>query len=287
MSSLRLRMARVFTSGLSVVVYGALLTLAPFATVATVLAFIDGVRPVTAQADEGSAEDSARSGSFELYRGGVRIGSETWSLATDASGVAVLTGQCAVEIDGVSTTIHPSLKVDAVSLTPLSYEYERTQGDDVRRVLNTFEGGRVAQKIEENGMSSKRQLKIKPAELVINDDVLSQFLLVAERYDFERGGTQDFTVFDAKTDRNYVAHAMVRGLGTVENGLGKFRVRRLTLNLEELSVDVYVDGRGQVPQIAIPIRGIEARMPGYRGEEKAERSRTAPTPALGARVTGQ
>lgn len=262
MNVLRRRLALICALGLSVAVCGA-------------VAFVD-----PAQANE------TRSGQFELYRHGTRVGSESWKWAEDASGSIVVTGQCAVDIDGIATTIHPSLTFQAASLTPVAYEFERAQGDLVRRVSTTFNGGRAVQQIEENGMSSKRQLKIKPSDLVINDEVLHQFLLLAERYDFEKGGTQDFTVFDVKLDRSYVAHAMVRGLGTVENGMGKFRVRRLTLVLQDLSVDLYVDSQGRVPQISIPMRGIEAKAPGYRGDEKVESPGSSPPPTLGVRLGG-
>lgn len=266
--SVRHQLSRLVAVGLSFAV-----------SVATLALLAEALHPRQAAGSE------LRSGSFDLYRNGSRIGSESWSWATEASGSAVFTGQCSVELDGVSTTIQPKLTLDGATLTPIAYEFEQVQGDQVRRVSTTFDGGRVAQQIEENGMSSKRQLKIKPSDLVVNDDVLSQFLLVVERYDFEKGGTQDFTVFDIKSGRASVAKVMARGLGTVENGSGTFRVRRVTLSFDELLVDVYVDGRGQVPQISIPLRGIEARMPGYKGESKVESSGSGATPALGLRVS--
>lgn len=226
-------------------------------------------------------------GSYDLYRGNVQVGTESYEWTVAPDGASRIEGACVVELDGVSTTIRPTLSLEGASLTPISFRYEQVQGDQVRRVDSQFDGGKVSQTIEENGMSSKRQLKIKPSDLVVNEDVLYQFLLVAERYDFDKAGTQDFTVFDAKTGQNYVAHAMLRGLGTVQNGLGKFRARRLTLNLESVAVDIYVDSQGRVPMISIPLRGIEARMPGYKGDARVESSSAAPGPILGQQALGR
>lgn len=226
-------------------------------------------------------------GSYDLYRGNVQVGTESYQWTTAADGATRIEGSCVVELDGVSTTIHPRLSLDTASLTPISFHYEQVQGDRVRRVDSQFDGGRVSQTIEEDGMSSKRQLKIKPSDLVVNEDVLYQFLLVAERYDFTRAGTQDFTVFDAKTGQNYVAHVMLRGLGTIQNSNGKFRARRLTLNLNEVAVDLYVDSQGRVPMISIPLRGIEARMPGYKGDERAQSLPTSAGPVMGQSLAGQ
>lgn len=211
-----------------------------------------------------------KTGFYDVYQNGVRIGSEHYTWDAGVEGTNVLQGECVLEVNGVSTTFRPSLTLQGDNLTPVSLAIESTQGDNLQEIMATFEGPRADYVLKENGMESKKNLKIKPAELVVNENILHLFLVLAERYDFEKGGEQDVTVFDVIQKKAYTAHCRIRGLGTVENAAGKFRARRLTIDLENLQVDLLVDNDGRVPQISIPMKKMEAKLKGYDGGEKAE-----------------
>jgi hypothetical protein len=210
-----------------------------------------------------------RSGAYEVYRDGVRVGSERYAWNEGEDGKEVLQGECVLEVDGVSTTLRPSLTINT-SMQPVAFDLSRAQGDAVVEIATRFNGGRADHTVRENGMESTKSLKISPADLVIDRDVLHLFLLLAERYDFEKGGEQDLMVFDVENRKTYKSHCRLRGLGTIENSAGKFRARRLTIDLEDLSVDLLVDKDGRVPQISIPMMRIEARLLGYSGGDKAQ-----------------
>lgn len=210
-----------------------------------------------------------KSGSYDLYRDGQRVGSERYTWDDTGEGQAVLRGECVLEVNGVSTSLRPSLTLDD-ALMPVSFDLDRQQGGESIAVSTVFDGKRADHVIRENGMETKKRLKINPADLVVQANVLSLFLPLVEKYDFEKGGEQDLTVFDVDRKESYTAHCRVRGLGTVENGNGSFRARRLTIDLYDTTVDILVDKLGRVPQISIPMMKMEARLLGYDGADKAE-----------------
>lgn len=215
----------------------------------------------------GAAVD--RRGAYEVFRGGIRIGSERYTWDAGEDGRAVLQGECVLDLDGVSTTFRPVLTLQSPDLLPVGLTVEQSDGGEIRELSVQFTGARAERVIREKGMEARKGFKINPADLVIKDDILELFLPLAERYDFEAGGEQDFTVFDVEDGRAYAAHCRLRGMGTFENSSGKYRLRRLTIDLEDVAVDLYVDRAGRVPLIAIPLKKIEARLHGYDGGEQA------------------
>jgi hypothetical protein len=209
------------------------------------------------------------SGTYDIFVGGQRAGSErfTWSESDD--GGAVLEGESVLDVGGVSTTLRPSLTIEEGTLLPVRYSRDAQAGDRLDAVDATFLGGKAILELEQNGTSSKRNLKIKPADLVVDDNVLSLFTMVARKYDFEKGGEQEFSVFDTQAQKTYQARCMTRGLGVLETSAGKFRLKRLTINLEDVGVDLLVDDDGTVAQISVPLQRLEARLSGYAGPAKS------------------
>ncbi|HEX7880093.1 MAG TPA: hypothetical protein VF720_11825 [Candidatus Eisenbacteria bacterium] len=217
-----------------------------------------------------SRADLTGSTTYDVFVGGSRVGSErlTWTEAD--GGQVTLEGECVLEVGGISTTLRPSLTIDAATLSPTRYAREMELGDRVDELEAVFEGGKAVMSVKENGSSSKRSIKMKPAELVVDGHVMSLLTLVADRYDFDKGGEQDLTVFDTEEGKAHAAHAMVRGMGTFENTSGSWRMKRLTVKLENVSVDLLVDDAGRVPLISMPLRNMEARLANYAGNSKAE-----------------
>lgn len=207
---------------------------------------------------------------YEIFQNGSRVGSErlTWTEAD--GGQVTLEGECVLEVGGVSTTLRPSLTIDAATLSPTRYARETELGDRLDQLEALFDGGKAVYSVKENGSSSKRSIKMKPAELVVDSHVMSLLTLVADRYDFEKGGEQDLTVFDTEGGKAHSAHAMIRGMGTFENAAGSWRLKRLTVKLENVSVDLLVDDAGRVPLISVPLLNMEARLANYAGNNKAE-----------------
>jgi hypothetical protein len=207
---------------------------------------------------------------YDVFQNGSRVGSErlTWTEAD--GGLVTLEGECVLDVGGVSTTLRPSLTIDAATLAPTRYTREIAQGDRTDQLEAVFEGGKAVLSVRENGSSSKRNIKIKPAQLVVDDHVISLITLVVRQYDFEKGGEQDLTVFDTEQGKAHAAHALVRGMGTFENASGSWRLKRLTVNLENVAVDLLVDDGGRVPLISMPLKNMEARLANYSGNSKAE-----------------
>jgi hypothetical protein len=211
-----------------------------------------------------------KKGFYDVYQGGVRVGSERYWWEEREEGTAVLAADCVLEINGVSTTLRPSLTLVSESLTPVGLDLEASHGGNIQEFSAKFDGPRAEYVQNENGMESKKTLKIKPADLVLDENLLHQFIVLAERYDFDKAGEQDFTVFDVEQKKAYTAHVKVKGLGTFENEKGSFRMRRLSIDLESNTVDLLVDREGRVPSISIPMKKLEAKLQGYDGGEKAE-----------------
>lgn len=222
----------------------------------------------------GPAADSranlAEGGTYDIFQNGGRVGTERFIRGDAEGGQVVLEGECVLDIGGVSTTLRPTLTFDSTTLAPLRYTRETAWDERVDLVEAVFDGGKAVLSVKENGSSSKRNLRIKPAEFVVDNHVVSLLALVAQHYDFEKGGEQDLAVFDTEAAKVHAAHVMVRGMGSFQNASGTYRLKRLTVNLEEVAVDLLVDDNGVVPLISIPIRKIEARLAGYDGNSKAE-----------------
>jgi hypothetical protein len=222
-----------------------------------------------AVASSGSAEMPA-GGTYDIYVGGQLAGSERFAWSETEAGEVVLAGESVLDVGGVSTTLTPSLTIEQNTLLPVRYSRDAMAGDQLDAVQATFQGGKAVLELERNGTSSKKNVKIKPADLVVDDNVLSLFTMVARKYDFEKAGEQEFSVFDTGAQKTYQARCMTRGVGLLENSAGKFRLKRLTINLEDVAVDLLVDDEGTVAQISVPLRRLEARLSGYSGPTKSK-----------------
>jgi len=197
------------------------------------------------------------------------VGSERYTWDDAGEGEAVLRGECVLDVNGVSMSLRPSLTMDQ-GFNPVNFDLDKQQGVETVEISTVFEGKKADYTVRKDGMETHKKLKINPADLVVSENVVSLFLPLVEKYDFEKGGEQDLTVFDVDRNETYKAHCRLRGLGTIENGNGTFRARRLTIDLYDVSVDLLVDKQGRVPQISVPMMKLEARLMGYDGADKAE-----------------
>ena len=113
------------------------------------------------------------SGTYDIYSNGYRVGSERFTWSEAEGGLVTLEGECVREVGGVSTTLRPSLTLEVGTLAPKHYMRELARGDRVDQVEATFEGGKAVLAVRENGSSSKRNVRIKSTELVVDEHFTS------------------------------------------------------------------------------------------------------------------
>ncbi|MGH9427167.1 MAG: hypothetical protein ACRD2L_12795 [Terriglobia bacterium] len=199
------------------------------------------------------------SGAFRIYFSGAEIGQEKFQITESGQSVkASAETRLTIERDKekVSFLIRPVLEFNRF-FEPVSYEIVQESGLNKTKARVTFRGP-MSDAVYENGKETDtRQIDLQKDVLVLDDNVFHQYIILAKRYDFARGGIQEFSAF---VPQQFIAG----GVSVSDKGMEAVQVLSQTLKLQHLLVDtgelqisLWLDDRHNLRKLAVPKSGVE------------------------------
>lgn len=191
-------------------------------------------------------------GSFTLFIGAERVGREEFSIRrVPDGGRSVLLLQSTTALDG--RRLAPALRADSTGL-PISYQLElREDGATTTRVSASAGANRLALRVTTARGESARQLPLPPGTVVLDEDVVHQYYLVAAR------APGPVSVLVPRRLGREDAVLARRSDGPVEIGTGTVPARHLVLtDGAGVSTDIWTDATGRLLRVAVPARGFVA-----------------------------
>jgi hypothetical protein len=199
------------------------------------------------------------SGTFRIYFGGAEIGQEKFQI-TESGGSVKATAETRLTIERdkekVSFLIRPALEFNRF-FEPMSYEIGQESGPNKTKARVTFKGA-MSEAVYESGKETDvRQIDLRKDVLVLDDNVFHQYIILAKRYDFVKGGLQEFSAF---VPQQFIAGGVSisdKGLEAVQVLNQQLKLQHLLVDTGELQISLWLDDRHGLRKLAVPKSGVE------------------------------
>ena len=204
--------------------------------------------PVSTAAKSILSEDK---GKFRIMVNGQEAGKEEFEISSGRDGWTV---HGVTEIQGAQSATHVTgtirLQADG---TPVSYEWS-TQGQKKASANIQFQGvtATVQLHVGDSQPFAQEFTFQSPRIVVLDNNLYEQYAVLAALYDWDKKGSQTFSVF--------VPQSMTPGDVTVEwagtETVGDKRMDHLRVRTEDLELNLFLDG-GKLMRIAVPSANAE------------------------------
>lgn len=212
-----------------------------------------------------SASVSARNlndhGVFQIMLAGRNVGTEKFEIRSSADKVeaqAEINLQVQQEGKTIALKTSPKLVLDT-HLIPLTYTWSQ-KGTPSSQLGVDFRSSPAKTHYKTiKGEEDKRDFDLPKDVVVLDDNVVHHYQLLAERYDLTAGGKQTFQAF--------VPQEALPGVLTVEDagpepataeGSAPADLRHLVVITELARIDLWIDERQHLQRMAIPDMQLEA-----------------------------
>src|SRR5438093_6534358 len=136
-------------------------------------------------------------GKFKILFNGEQIGEEQFQILGDGSNFkASAEIHLTVEREKENVTFHlnPTLQFTRL-FEPISYQVVQEAGVNKTKARVNFKPGRSEAVYETGQEKDSREIELKPDVVILDDNVFHHYILLARRYDFLKGGLQEFAAF--------------------------------------------------------------------------------------------
>jgi len=199
------------------------------------------------------------SGTFRIYFSGAEIGQEKFQIiesgrTVKASAETRLTIER--EKERVSFLIRPVLEFNRF-FEPVSYEIGQESGPNKTKAHVTFRGALSDAVYESGKETDARQIDLKKDVLVLDDNVFHQYIILTKRYDFAKGGIQEFSAFVPQQFISGGVSVSDKGLEAVQVLSQDLKLQHLLVDTGELQISLWLDEKHSVRKLAVPKSGVE------------------------------
>ena len=199
------------------------------------------------------------SGTFRIYFSGTEIGQEKFQI-TESGGSVKASAETRLTIERekekVSFLLRPLLEFNRF-FEPVSYEIGQESGPNKTKARVTFKGAMSDAVYESGNERDARQIDLRKDVLVLDDNVFHQYIILAKRYDFAKGGVQEFSAF---VPQQFIAGGVSisdKGMETVPVLNQNLKLQHLLVDTGELQISLWLDDRHNLRKLAVPKSGVE------------------------------
>lgn len=195
-----------------------------------------------------------RSGKYIIYYGGEESGIETYSIS-ESEGKFKLSDRSEFRAGGQAFLVDLNLWTDS-SYRVLNLNLNgRSVGNDFQ-VTTRFEEGKAINLI--SGIAdTTTEIPVHEDALIMPNGLFLPYSYLVERYDFQKGGKQEFFAF-VVPQVDITIQVEDKGDERVDFETGAVELKRLLVSLGGmLGVNVWVNADGQILKLNIPVQGIE------------------------------
>ena len=206
---------------------------------------------------------------FIIYYGEKESGFEDYSVSI-SEGKIRLTDQAKFRVMEMGFAVNMDLVLDTM-LLPQSLHMDGEVCGEAYQVSIEFSEGKAISHTSKDGDTSTTEVPIHKDALILPNGLFYPYTFLVKRYDFKKGGTQEFFGYIVPQVEVSVS-VEEKGKEKVDFETGSFELERLLVSLGgALGVNLWLDEKRQLIKLSIPLQGIEAYKEGYKpAPRKAE-----------------
>lgn len=214
-----------------------------------------------------------QSGKFFIYYGEKETGSENWSLST-SEGKIQLKDQAQFKVAEMDFMVNMDLVLDTL-LSPQMLNLDGKVQSQTYKVTTEFSKGKAVSHMSKDGDTSTTEVPLHADVFVLPNGVFYPYTFLVKKYDFEKGGKQEFFVYVVPVELSVSIED--KGEEKVDFDTTFSLLQKLFVNLGGMvGINLWVDKNQDMIKLSIPIQGIEVYREGYKPAPKKAEIDTLP-----------
>ena len=198
-------------------------------------------------------------GNFKILYGEEVIGQEKYQIVREGDSFKA-SAEIHLTVDRgsekVTFSIRPLLQLSK-NYEPLVYQILQESGGNKMKARVNFKPG-MSQAIYETGKEADhREIELRKDVLVLDDNVFHHYVLLARRFDYSKGGTQEFSAF---VPQQFMAGSISvedKGLEQVTFEDKKVSLQHLLVDTGDLQVSLWINERHELQKISVPRSNVD------------------------------
>jgi hypothetical protein len=193
-------------------------------------------------------------GSFKIYSDGQLVGRESFQISSDSTNYKA-TGETLLSLERMKEKVTFNIKSTlqfARNLDPLSYQVVQEAGSNIVRAGVKFKSPSSDVTYEIGKEIDRRTIELQRDVLVLDDNVYHHYILLARRFDYQKGGEQQFTAF---IPQQFLAGNVTiadKGNELVDLAGTKILLQHLLVDTGDLQISIWVDPSHSLKKISVP-----------------------------------
>lgn len=211
-------------------------------------------KPAFAASYEGGEQ-----GSFKILFSGEVIGLEKYQIAPEGGNFkAVADVRLVLErgSEKVAFSLRPVLQFSK-ELEPRSYQIIQESGPNRMKARISFRPGKSEAVFETGKEADTREIELKRDVVILDDNVFHHYILLAKRYDFNKGGVQEFSAFVPQQFMSGGISVEDKGFEQVPMGGKTFSLQHLLVDTGELQISLWLTENHQLQKISVPKSNVD------------------------------
>jgi hypothetical protein len=205
------------------------------------------------------AYSGTETGIFTIIFGGEQIGQEKFSITQDSTGyraTAEIRLTLEREKEKAIFVLKPVLTFNKF-FEPSGYQVTQEDGLTKRSVRVIFKPDKSERIYETGSEHDTREIALKSDVCILDDNAFHHYIILAKRFDFTKGGIQEFSAF---VPQQFLAGSISisdKGKESVRLGGKDSSLQHLLVDTGELQISLWLDDRHELKKISVPESNVE------------------------------
>jgi len=210
-------------------------------------------------ANSGATYSGIESGSFRILFGGEPIGQEKFQITETSAGFkATAEVRLLIEREKEKAVfvLKPVLTFNKF-YEPSAYQVTQEDGALKRTVRVIFKPDKSERIYETGNEHDTREIALKKDVLILDDNAFHHYIVLAKRFDYVKGGVQEFSAF---VPQQFLAGGISisdKGKEAIKLGEKEVVLQHLLVDTGELQINLWLDERHELKKLSVPKSNIE------------------------------
>jgi hypothetical protein len=203
--------------------------------------------------------EGGEQGSFKIFFSGEVIGFEKYQIAPEGGNFkAVADVRLVLErgSEKVAFNLRPVLQFSK-EFEPRAYQIIQESGANRMKARISFRPGKSEAVFETGKEADTREIELKKDVVILDDNVFHHYLLLVRRYDFSKGGVQEFSAFVPQQFTSGGISVEDKGFEQVSIGGKTSSLQHLLVDTGELQISLWLTESHQLQKISVPKSNVD------------------------------
>jgi hypothetical protein len=199
-------------------------------------------------------------GTFKIFSDGQLVGKETFQISGDSMNFKAA-GETLLVLERMKEKVTFNIKASyqfSRSFEPLSYQVTQEAGGNVVKASVKFKAG-GCEVLYDTGKDAadRRTIELERDVLVLDDNVYHHYIVLARRYNYLKGGDQQFSAFIPQQYLSGDVTVSDKGNEAVDFSGVKVMLQHLLVDTGDLQISLWLDPNHVLKKIAVPQSKVE------------------------------